>query len=1484
MFKKPFIPIQVYKWNSDTVKEEFIFDADSVGKNVINETIYQDFTVEDAVNRIGLYLLNHLKKNTEPFYAWVHDRPLMFSLKDIKWEGYNVNPFKSSNHKSTQLNEPVSYQYHTNELFTWNTINIVFASDLPKDLIKNKYYFSDIKIQTYKQYKKHDDKLTYLKGLNVETKNIKITGEYFSRLNYHTQLKNVLLAELFDTMHTSKYVDMIQWIDDPSRVLYKLFKNHKIKKEWMTSWINIDKITKINVLNIYSVINKYGYCKISIDNNGSMIVNYIFDIRSFTKISDLNHHKKELINILQNHIKQSIKLQDLSLNANVRFEIHNSSFKQLAKKIGENIDIFHIVKTDSNKNKISITCTYKRCSNYSQTTDIYDYIQSRINIGISRQEIAEELINLGVTGNIDEMIQGELQQQTDSKINLQNNGTILIIEPYSQGYNISIINCPKYNEMQYMLYWLSKIMVNTIVANTRQVVPEIVPIAEKLSSSSSPSSSSMSSIEKESIDWDIDSLGGGIGKAKYLIDMLQEADKELFGENYARDKCQNPSQPIVLTQTQLEQLQNNNQAHFDNVIKYGSNPNLQNYYACPRLWCPESKVSLSVDDINAKCPLENEKPIEMFWNKDKTKKRFVKLIKPNEKGMCVPCCMKKEPKQDEINKCQVFLKKNDKSLQKDTQEQKNIETIHDTNDEHYIMNQVSPIPSGRYGNIPEILHNILFHGKNVKPEMCSKTIQKSQPCFVRKGIKNNRYDSIVLTICNLLGFKTKQAFIRDIADKLDILTFVSLDNGNVCKNFMSINEIIPENSKKLMKSYQAFVKNNPNLATLNMTNVSRTLNVYYAYKRFINYIAANDFHTEKLPEYMHSLIMTLYNVTILLWNKTDNGTIDLDCPQRTYINVDFNPDVCMIIKEGRYYEPIIYKIRNIKEAQSKFKLNEYPKLKELLGNCQNTTNMQIYKNIYSLNNWVKSNILKDTKKFIIKKIIIHDDLSINKMMTSGNILLSFQEIPLSLLPVLLHDLRLTHQNVVFYADICDKKYDLNLKKTDVALFSEKCHQYNIDFDAGKLKANGDIGDIYYTTLTLKQDLLQIQNKLIIHTNNLTNEYYTYLSNIQNSSKVWFDLHKMIVKNIIKKYSNTEFEELRVLSRKERVNKLMNLFDNNIPHKRKIRIILEELPIDNLDSLKKWLSNIIIITKYDFLSNGVQSYHNEFVFSQNAFISNGMKKIPQNISAFHNALPSFIKTTESTIKNIDIHTTDITESNSSLQPLAMLQGTMQKLSSKWMQHKKSKWFNMVYIKTEYSKELFINLIDWLSQTLGIKITYQDILMTTRQKFYDILDDKEAMIELLQDQSYFLNWLQVVNRKYPTVLTFWENVYEGLSSEQRKTYLTKILENDKMYPNDFHLDSISKLFNISILTLHRGKYGKFDVQDARGGLKDLVLSSTLYAAKNNMASRPILIFNKINEKQYSGYYLVVEKNTSNVYMKYSEIPDNVKLLVEAHMADS
>lgn len=92
MYEIPYIQVKVCRWKSSSEQQFFTFTKDTKDQsdtNVINEIIYSDDNVETAVTKIARYI-----DKSQPFYAWVQKKSLLFTVKNRKWKEYNVNPFK----------------------------------------------------------------------------------------------------------------------------------------------------------------------------------------------------------------------------------------------------------------------------------------------------------------------------------------------------------------------------------------------------------------------------------------------------------------------------------------------------------------------------------------------------------------------------------------------------------------------------------------------------------------------------------------------------------------------------------------------------------------------------------------------------------------------------------------------------------------------------------------------------------------------------------------------------------------------------------------------------------------------------------------------------------------------------------------------------------------------------------------------------------------------------------------------------------------------------------------------------------------------------------------------------------------------------------------------------------------------------------------------------------------------------------------------
>ena len=402
--------------------------------------------------------------------------------------------------------------------------------------------------------------------------------------------------------------------------------------------------------------------------------------------------------------------------------------------------------------------------------------------------------------------------------------------------------------------------------------------------------------------------------------------------------------------------------------------------------------------------------------------------------------------------------------------------------------------------------------------------------------------------------------------------------------------------------------------------------------------------------------------------------------------------------------------------------------------------------------------------------------------------------------------------------------------------------------------------------------------------NIKNVITNFSNTQKNDSKKWYQLQLMVANKLINKYDDNTLRIFQNISTEEKISSLFNLFSNIIDKKDidKLQIIFEEIPIYSIKSIKDWVNDIMINSKYHYFDKVIDEENKkEFVFSQLAII-NG---IPKKLLLYHDYLPNNeIVEKNSIIEDYIIKNKDIKEDISNMPELYT--GVPEKLKTKWIMHKKSKWLNMVILKNiNYNKKTLPEFFDWFSKKIGIKSSYDDVIKVTRPKYFELMNNKEGMFLILEDPSYFKEWNTNIGKNYKTVQLFWDNFYTDLTDNERRKIINKILDDNNLYPNDLNLISISELLNISILIIHRGKYGKYEDTLKRGDVDDLVLSSTLFVAKNNMQNRPIIILNKSIDKLKSIYSSIIEKTDNvtynSIYLQYKDIPNNVKILIDAHM---
>jgi len=819
-------------------------------------------------------------------------------------------------------------------------------------------------------------------------------------------------------------------------------------------------------------------------------------------------------------------------------------------------------------------------------------------------------------------------------------------------------------------------------------------------------------------------------------------------------------------------------------------------------------------------------------------------------------------------------------------------------DKNYLVDKL-PVDIGRLGIIPQQLHELLF--PETKYQNCSKDISKDEGCLIRKGIphkssKDPSIDSIMNALAEVLDMNSKQELIKDIKKRLNLITFLSIENGNVCKAFMDKLPIIPDdkNVKELLEHLKKYPEINKLCDLEDDIKLSRFLAIYRSYKKFLDYLETNSYKIPKSPYYLFSLLSILYNKLLIIWEK--NGKmVNIICPYYTSFSdlinslKDINPDLIMLIKEKKYYEPLELKYRN-KELIKNFKLNQFPKLKDLFKVCSENSTYEnynkIYQNLFSLQTWINSRVLKNYLKFQITAVIINSDLSIEHFLTKAGFLITIDKIGISFLKKIISDFKIS--KIYFYEDLADNgiKFNINVLVRDLELFKEKALAYEIKYDLGNLdpdiKQEGEVNEVYTILQFPKKEL---DGSQIIHTR-VEDDLYIYQNESLEENKKWFQLQSFVFTNLLKVLTEERLKELQSLTRKEYLDELLKIVikDKKNLNLNKIKVILEEVPIYSIRHMRNYLNKINIYYKYDFLNPviNIDEKHNQYVFSQVA-LNNG---IPIELLNYHQSAPtndfyiSKLKTKEYNFKKGEI----IKEDVANLPQI--FKGEFQKLESKWTMHKKSIWYSMEILKVpSYNQETFKEFVLWFAKFINMNINYEMILEATYIKLSAIRNDETNMKTLFNDKIILTTFSKENGKKYTNANSFWDNAYSNLTNSERLELIERIIK--KGLPlNDLMVISLAELLNISIITIHRAFYGTTKDADIRGNIEDLIVSSTLYKAQTNYQNRPLLILYKNkNEFDEISYHLILNKKevvgSKSLYLKLSEVPQEILRLVEEHL---
>ena len=473
-------------------------------------------------------------------------------------------------------------------------------------------------------------------------------------------------------------------------------------------------------------------------------------------------------------------------------------------------------------------------------------------------------------------------------------------------------------------------------------------------------------------------------ESTFIRKSLGDADPTLFNyrksdktrQDYA-SKCAGHDEryPIVVNKQELERIEKEYPGATTGYVKTGSTKELyeKNFYICPKVWCPISRVTLSLEHLNQgkQCPGENETPYVFDTNYFKGKQRYPGFfpVGTHPNRLCIPCCFSKLPKK---NVCTPNFEGQQETKETDDIPGEKKESDEILGNEKYIKGEhFYPLEQKRYGLLPTEMVQYFGFKKHGNRHDGTGLMTDSTLCLLRKGIKQSMQsflDCIAQSIDNP-KVQTHEDVVEQIVENLDVATYISLENGRIMKLFIDSSKSI-YNGKDFVEFSAWFAKQARYIGIMHLENLKNQLDtmkeqydpksifanellrefmIYGSFMNFKKYIEDKNVVKE------HGLLMDLiinhlpevnihgYNLLVFEYNiQTTKIAIDCYVNRNLKSKTDLRKPFLFLFKRGTYYEPIAY-VDNSKNTLKSTLLYYYTKsnpsirsvIQFYLSNCGN---------------------------------------------------------------------------------------------------------------------------------------------------------------------------------------------------------------------------------------------------------------------------------------------------------------------------------------------------------------------------------------------------------------------------------------------------------------------------------------------------------------------------------------------------------------------
>lgn len=424
-----------------------------------------------------------------------------------------------------------------------------------------------------------------------------------------------------------------------------------------------------------------------------------------------------------------------------------------------------------------------------------------------------------------------------------------------------------------------------------------------------------------------DMTGMSLANPNPFFTRLKERDPTLFlvdnegsFKSYSRVCPWNMRrQPVILNDAEKAKIDVEHAGSYTNAIRYGTSPDKQFWYICPKYWSLRDQVSLTEEqaksgqygdiipwDAKKVPPGGNVFQFTPDGGDGHPHPGFQKRESHPQKK-CIPCCFKVWDSPAQRKRREACA---EEERGEDLSPLARVDSA--PQDDYVVGPDKFPLAPGRYGYLPLALQKFL-RSDNRKCQISDTNtgLKLDSPCILRFGVAPSKAQSFVGALAAIWAdqlqgtvlsiSKMKQVLIQS----LNLDRFMALQNGNLVEVF-DPDEDVDLSDYKDSKIYRSTDPTDPSQMAF-LRKVVRSYKNYIDYLRDdsvkIDYTYLWDLICDPNP----SLFKGGLNLAILAINQDDmTDNVEIICPSNHYASTffDANRTTAIILKVGDYFEPI----------------------------------------------------------------------------------------------------------------------------------------------------------------------------------------------------------------------------------------------------------------------------------------------------------------------------------------------------------------------------------------------------------------------------------------------------------------------------------------------------------------------------------------------------------------------------------------------------